>query len=77
MKMTNNYNLDETIVQAIIKDDYDYSADEHNVSATSLINPAKQFYLTKRHSDEIVEDVLFANACFQSGKGPGYLEVVV
>jgi len=56
MKYTNNAQLPAALVSALIHDGYDYS-DAGDLSATSAILPPRIRQLTKRHSDEITEDV--------------------
>jgi hypothetical protein len=58
MKITNKYNLNEVLVDAIQKTvEYSGEGEERFCSATQIINPVRIFWLTKRHKDEIVEDI--------------------
>ena len=58
MKFTNNQNLPEEIVRAIVADDYDFRDPTlKTLSATQLNSPTKQIVLEARHSDEATEDV--------------------
>lgn len=57
MRYTNVFNLPETIVNAIIADDYDYPKDKFRIPANMLISPLRQMLLRKRHDHEIIEDV--------------------
>jgi hypothetical protein len=58
MKYTNNFNLPQSIVDAIIKNTYDLSQNNPNVtSITTLINPPRIRHLTIRHWANIEEDV--------------------
>ena len=54
MKLTNNYNLTESYVQAVTRNTYDRVGD---ISITGLIQPPRVRILTKRHDAEIVQDV--------------------
>jgi hypothetical protein len=55
MRITNNANLPEAIVRAVIYDDYDYE-DAGDISASGLIKPPRMRWLEKRHDNEIVVD---------------------
>lgn len=55
MKYTNEMNLPEALVSAIVNDTY--SKGSADISVTQLIGPPKIRLLKKRHSDEITEDV--------------------
>lgn len=55
MKYTNNLNLPEPIVNAVINDPY--TKGDSDISITGLIAPARQRVLAKLHKDELVEDV--------------------
>lgn len=54
MKYTNVYGLPEAFVNAVKRDPYTNKAD---ISVTQLTNPPRQYWLNKRHKDEIVVDV--------------------
>lgn len=54
MKITNNQNLPQAIVNAVTNDPYDASGSD--ISATRLLQPPRINVLTKRHYDELHED---------------------
>jgi len=56
MIITNKLNLPEPIIRAIEANWYSGSGENRFASVTELIKPTKQFVLTKRHYDEIVQD---------------------
>lgn len=53
---TNEHNLPDAMVKALVFDDYDYHA-AGDISATGIIQPPRIRQLTKRHRKEITEDV--------------------
>jgi hypothetical protein len=53
---TNEHNLPEAMVRALTHDDYDYER-AGNISVTGLIQPPRIRQLTRRHQEEITEDV--------------------
>jgi hypothetical protein len=55
MKLTNKYNLPDTIIRAIQLDDYDKEGAD--LSVTQLINSARIIQLRKKHSKDLVQDV--------------------
>jgi len=55
MKITNKYNIPDTIVRAVKNDPYKYTG---NISVTQLIKSPRQRWLEIRHSDEIEVDVV-------------------
>jgi hypothetical protein len=55
MKYTNEYNLPEPIVMAVINDPYD--SGDSDITATTLIKPPQMVYLEKKHKDAIIVDV--------------------
>ena len=55
MHYTNNANLPEPMVKALMFDDYEHEGD---ISGTGLITPPRILQLQKRHDDEITIDVL-------------------
>lgn len=55
MKITNNQNLPEAIVRAVTNDPYDGQGSD--ISATRLLQPPRINVLTKRHYDDLEEDV--------------------
>ena len=55
MKLTNKYNLPETIVRAIENDDY--SKGDAYLSVTQLINAPRIIQLRKKHWKDLVQDV--------------------
>jgi len=55
MKITNNQNLPEAIVRAVTNDPYDPQGSD--ISATRLLQPPRINVLTKRHYDNLEEDV--------------------
>lgn len=59
MKFTNNYNLPQSIFDAISNDQYDGpgSADLSTISVTTLISPPKIRMLRNRHSEDLTEDI--------------------
>lgn len=58
MQLTNNYNLPQTILDAINNDPYDGpKSGLSSISVTTLINTPKIRQLKLRHNDEISEDV--------------------
>lgn len=54
MRVTNNFNLPETIVNAVRNDDY--SKGDADYSCTELINSVRITLLRQRHENDIVED---------------------
>ena len=54
MKLTNNYNLPETIVNVLKRPTY--SKGKANISATELLNSPRVVQLKRRHWDDIEED---------------------
>lgn len=58
MKITNNHNLPDAIVNAIKSFQHDYSdgRGDTDISVTELIGPPLIRQLVKKHNDEIVED---------------------
>ncbi len=54
MKITNKFHLPPVIAAALKTNWYDK---HDSISATSLINPPRIYYLRRRHADEITEDV--------------------
>lgn len=54
MKITNKFGLPDALVRAITNDQYSYTGD---ISVTQMIAPPRQRWLTKRHWDELEEDV--------------------
>lgn len=57
MRITNRYGLPETIVRAVERDPYEHSGPKGDISASRLIQPPQVVYLTKKHWNEIEEDV--------------------
>ena len=57
VKMTNNFSVNEQIVNAILDDGYDVPRNENVLPAHALFTPVKQTVLKQRHDDEIVTDV--------------------
>jgi hypothetical protein len=58
MKLTNSYQLPESIVRAIQLDDYDGNTpDPWNISTSKLIAPLRKALLEDRHDSELIEDV--------------------
>ena len=55
MKLTNHYGLPETFFQAVLNDKY--SRGDAHYSATDLIRPPRITILSRRHWDEIEEDI--------------------
>ncbi len=55
MKLTNKHNLPPAIVAALSSDWYDKT---DSISATTLMNPPRIYYLSTRHSEELSEDVI-------------------
>ena len=56
MKITNRKNLPQIIVDAVSNDQYN-PGEKTDYSVTTLLSPAYQKSLQKKHSDEIFEDV--------------------
>ena len=56
MTITNKLNLPEAILRAIQHNWYAGSGENRFASVTELIKPTKQFLLTKRHYEEIIQD---------------------
>ena len=54
MKLTNNYNLPETIVNVLKRPTY--SKGKANISATELLNSPRVVQLKRKHWDDIEED---------------------
>lgn len=57
MKITNKKNLSDAIVRSIQRDWYSGTGEKRDFSVTQLLNPAKIVLLTKRHFDDLEEDV--------------------
>lgn len=55
MILTNRFNLPQPIAKAVANDPY--TKGDADISATSLIGPARKRVLEHRHADEITEDV--------------------
>lgn len=81
MKITNEMGLPTPVVRAVENPSYD--APEGAISATQLIQPARQYLLRQRHRIEIVEDVsdmMFAligsnvHYILERAGGPGLIE---
>lgn len=57
MKITNNNNLPQAVVNAIVNDTYDGpKVDSDKISVTTLISPPRIHYLKKRHWEDLTED---------------------
>jgi len=56
MKITNNLNLPEPLLNGIIMINSEYNAGESDISATQLISPVRQYFLMKEHRNEITKD---------------------
>lgn len=54
MKYTNKNNFPEYVTKWLAKDSYDY--EENVISATTIINPVRVWYLSKKFKDEIEVD---------------------
>jgi hypothetical protein len=57
MQYLNKANLPQYLVDWLINDEYDYNTDLHTVSATTLMKPARAYWLTLRHGDDLEIDV--------------------
>ena len=57
MQYLNKTNLPQYLVDWLINDEYDYNTDPFTVSATTLMKPARAYWLTLRHGDELQVDV--------------------
>lgn len=55
MKLTNDFDLPEPIVQAVLNDGY--TRGDADISVTQLLDPPRKIALTKQHEDELTEDV--------------------
>lgn len=53
MRITNKHNLPESIVRAVERHDHKGA----DYSATQLLNPPRILHLTRRHEDELTQDV--------------------
>ena len=54
MKITNNFNLPQSVVSAVENDPYDKGDSDY--TCTELISPIRQVMLRHRHEDELTED---------------------
>jgi PD-(D/E)XK nuclease superfamily protein len=75
MRITNNYNLPESIVRAVTFDDYDRVG--FDLSVTELINPPYMARLKREHDHEIEEDATARLWALQGGSMHVVLERAV
>jgi hypothetical protein len=57
MKITNKHGLSDALYLALTRDRYSGTGEKRDYSVTEILNPPKIIHLTRRHDDEIEQDI--------------------